>query len=207
MARFEDLISIRLCIRIDSRQKGMIVLIVNHFQGIIFNYDRILSLYQKKIKDKRHSKRCHFYQPIILYRLVNLERRVCLSPKPVEHPRQILLQQNFHQIRCTSRAVNAGCLQRMRTFTGSAKKKRFPSMYYTSKSRDGIRHIANSSHVYRVTSLHSFPRWFILTTNRSVLEILSLEAYQNVRNVLRLIAPRIHLSRRSPHPLFAFGFR
>lgn len=66
-------------------------------------------------------------------------------------------------------------------------------MYYTSKSRDGIRHIANSSHVYRVTSLHSFPRWFILTTNRSVLEILSLEAYQNVRNVLRLIAPRIHL--------------
>lgn len=87
------------------------------------------------------------------------------------------------------------------------EKKRFPSMYYTSKSRDGIRHIANSSHVYRVTSLHSFPRWFILTTNRSVLEILSLEAYQNVRNVLRLIVPRIHLSRRSPHPLFAFGFR
>ena len=44
-------------------------------------------------------------------------------------------------------------------------------------------------------SLHSFPRWLILTTNRSVLEILSLEAYQNVRNVLRLIAPQIHLSR------------
>lgn len=86
------------------------------------------------------------------------------------------------------------------------KKKGFLSCH-TSKSRDG--HIANSSHVSRVTSLHSFPRWLILTTNRSqsALEILSLEAYQNVRNVLRLIAPQIHLSRRSLHSLFAFGFR
>lgn len=94
MARFEDLISIRWH---KDRYKDRFAVERDdcpHCQSfsMIFNYDRILSLYQKKIKDKRHFKRCHFYQPITLYRLVNLERRVCLSPKPVEHPRQILLQ-------------------------------------------------------------------------------------------------------------------
>lgn len=100
-----------------------------------FNYDRILSRVikcQKKIKDKRGG----IFIKVTLYRLVNLETRACLSPKPVEHPRQILLRQNFHQNRCTSRAVNAGCSQRMRTFIESAKKKkkRVSIVSYVKKS-------------------------------------------------------------------------
>lgn len=76
------------------------------------------------------------------------------------------------------------------------KKERFPSMCIIRQKVGMAFAISRIHRTYLASpSLHSFPRWLILTTNRSVLEILSLEAYQNVRNVLRLIAPQIHLSR------------
>lgn len=100
-----------------------------------------------------------------------------------------VLHERWMQVVCR------GCV-RLQEAWEKKKKERFPSMCIIRQKVGMAFAISRIHRTYLASpSLHSFPRWLILTTNRSVLEILSLEAYQNVRNVLRLIAPQIHLSR------------